>query len=168
MDGCHRCGRTGHQARDCKQPMMCNKCGMRGHTEKNCGDSDNMKSARDRLREQKRQEICHNCGQRGHMARDCTSRVNCRMCGQDGHFTRECPRNGGSAASLIHSRNHEANMFAQERQRVLLQETAGDKLFFIFLPQNDLATCRCVFCRVIYHASLHPCHEGYILPVCDT
>jgi len=108
------------------------------------------------------------CGQRGHMARDCTSRVNCRMCGQDGHFTRECPRNGGSAASLIHSRNHEANMFAQERQRVLLQETAGDKLFFIFLPQNDLATCRCVFCRVIYHASLHPCHEGYILPVCDT
>jgi len=59
MDGCHRCGRTGHQARDCKQPMMCNKCGMRGHTEKNCGDSDNMKSARDRLREQKRQEICH-------------------------------------------------------------------------------------------------------------
>eukprot|EP00241_Pyramimonas_parkeae_P011131 CAMPEP_0114270652 /NCGR_PEP_ID=MMETSP0058-20121206/27368_1 /TAXON_ID=36894 /ORGANISM="Pyramimonas parkeae, CCMP726" /LENGTH=227 /DNA_ID=CAMNT_0001389435 /DNA_START=132 /DNA_END=816 /DNA_ORIENTATION=+ len=101
MDGCHRCGRTGHQARDCKQPMMCNKCGMRGHTEKNCGDSDNMKSARDRLREQKRQE-------------------------SDGHFTRECPRNGGSAASLIHSRNHEANMFAQERQRVLLQETAGE------------------------------------------
>jgi hypothetical protein len=170
------------------------------------GDLNNMKSDRERQREQKRTEVCHkcvaseisesgrigaqlcvkymrscsptdgwkvvftgagalgcacSCGQRGHMARECTARVNCRMCGQEGHYTRECPRNGactalppkpwncaravlsvalshgdgagwacwvaagGSAASLIQARTQEAGLFAAERQKLLLQQTAG-------------------------------------------
>jgi hypothetical protein len=54
---CKKCGRPGHNAKECLRDLVCKKCGKSGHSAKECW----------------KDHICENCGKKGHPARVCRS-----------------------------------------------------------------------------------------------
>eukprot|EP00250_Pteridium_aquilinum_P003039 c13368_g1_i1 orf=75-821(+) len=69
---CHRCGRSGHLARDCSL-HTCFRCNGRGHMAWECVEG----------------VICGKCGEKGHLQRNCKN-ISCHKCGKKGHIARFC------------------------------------------------------------------------------
>ena len=112
---CHRCGLTGHRARNCPKPRVCTNCGMSGHVEKFCGVKQ--KTAKEKALG-KYGEVCHRYGVRGHVSRECSvGGYACRICGER-HRVSECPKNPASLENMIRSRRHEVTEFARQKEAV--------------------------------------------------
>eukprot|EP00116_Pleurobrachia_bachei_P004029 sb/3464291/ len=73
---CYKCGKSGHQARDCRgSEMVCYNCRGDGHIARECPSQEDS------------EQMCYNCSGTGHIARNCASDPSapgCYQCGEPG------------------------------------------------------------------------------------
>jgi hypothetical protein len=88
---CHKCGKVGHQKKNCPQIRACKLCSQLGHKAvecprricRDCGEEGHSRSHCTNKR-------CHTCGKQGHLKSNCPQRV-CKHCQQKGHSNADCP-----------------------------------------------------------------------------
>jgi len=73
---CYNCGRPGHMANFCQEPIKCYSCNRTGHFARDCRQSQNrpvdFNNARPNSQgRMQRQNTCFNCNQAGHFAQHC-------------------------------------------------------------------------------------------------
>lgn len=86
---CYRCQRTGHMARDCREPA---------------GATTTVGPER-ALGFGRREKTCYICNRAGHLARDCPNPGDktCYQCHLTGHIAKECPNAAVAATGSSNS-----------------------------------------------------------------